>query len=84
MAIKLGVLALSEDVCCNSLKKEEDMLQKYKTCFVGLGKLKDFKLNIPINHNAKPAVKSMCCGPFSLRDKLEKKLDALQNLDVIE
>lgn len=52
------------------------MFQKYK--------LKDFQLNIPINHNAKPVVQSMCCGPFSLRDKLEKKLDALQNLDVIE
>lgn len=65
MAIKLGVLALSEDVCRNSLKKEEDMLQVYKTCFEGLGKLKDVQLNIPINHNAKSAVKSMCCGPFS-------------------
>ena len=82
-AIQLGVLALSEELCINSLK-EEDTLQKYKPCFEGLGKLKDFELTIPINHNVKPVVEPMHCVPFSLRDKLEKKLAELENLDVIE
>jgi len=33
MAIKLGVLALSEDICRNSLKKKRTCSRKYKPCF---------------------------------------------------
>lgn len=42
------------------------------------------RLNIPIDPHVKPVVQSMRCVPFSLGDTLEKKLDELVDLDVIE
>ena len=64
--------------------QKENFWQKYKSYFEGLRKLKDFQLNIPIHHGVKPVVQSMRRVLLSLRDKLEKKLNELVNLDVIE
>ena len=75
--------SLSPNVCVNSLE-EKNIFQRYKSCFEGLGKLKDFQLNIPIDPCVKPVVQSMHRVPFSLRDKLEKKLNELVDVDVIE
>ena len=82
-ATQLKVLSLSPNVYVNSLQ-EENLFQKYKSFFEGLGKLKDFQLDIPVDPCVKPIVQSMRRVPFSLRDKLEKKLDELVDLDVIE
>ena len=64
--------------------QKEDVFQKYKSYFEGLGKLKDLQLSIPIDPRVKPVVQSMRRVPLSLRDKLEKKVDELVDLDVIE
>ena len=64
--------------------KQEDIFDKYKSCFEGLGKLKDFQLDIPIDQNVKPVAQPMRRAPFSMRDKLEQKLNELVDLDVIE
>ena len=64
--------------------QEENLCQKYKSCFEGPGKLKDFQLNIPIDPHVKAVVQSMRRVPFSLRDTFKKKLDQLVDLDVIE
>ena len=82
-ATQLKVLSLSPNLCVNS-SEEKNIFQKYKSCFEGLEKLKDFQLNIPIDPCVKPVVQSMRRVPFSLRDKLEKKLNELVDLDVIE
>ena len=60
------------------------MFEKYKSCFEGLGKLKDFQLDIPIDQSVKPVAQPMRHAQFSLRAKLEQKLDELVTLDVIE
>ena len=52
--------------------------------FEGLGKLKDFQLDIRIDQNVKPVAQPMRRVPFSMRDKLEQKLNELVDLDVIE
>ena len=82
-ATQLKVLSLTPNVCVNSLQ-EENLCQKYKSCFEGPGKLKDFQLNIPIDPHVKAVVQSMRRVPFSLRDTFKKKLDQLVDLDVIE
>ena len=82
-ATQLNVLCLAEDVRVNVLK-QEDIFDKYKSCFEGLGKLKDFQLDIPIDQNVKPVAQPMRRVPFSMRDKLEQKLNELVDLDVIE
>ena len=52
-ATKLNVLCLGEEVRVNALK-QEDIFDKYKSCFEGLGKLKDFQLDIPIDQGPVP------------------------------
>ena len=65
-------MCLGEEVRVNVLK-EEDIFDKYKSCFEGLGKLKDFQLDIPIDQNVKPVAQPMRRVPFSMREKLEQK-----------
>ena len=77
-ATQLNVLRLGEEVGVNVLKQED------KLCFEGLGKLKDFQLDIPIDESVKPVAQPVRRVPFSLRDKLEQKLNELVELDVIE
>ncbi|XP_033107927.1 uncharacterized protein LOC117109652 [Anneissia japonica] len=50
----------------------------------GIGKLKDFQLEIPIDETVSPVAQSLRRIPFNLREKLENKLDELEKLDVIE
>lgn len=82
-ATQLNVLYLGEEVRVNVLR-QEDIFDKYKSCLEGLGKLKDFQLDIPIDQNVKPVAQPMHRVPFSIRDKLEQKLNELVSLDVIE
>ena len=76
-------MCLGEEVRVSALK-QEDIFDKYKSCFEGLGKLKDFQPDIPIDQNVKPVAQPMRRVPFSMRDKLEQKLNELVDLDVIE
>ncbi|XP_053374880.1 uncharacterized protein K02A2.6-like [Mercenaria mercenaria] len=46
--------------------------------------MKDFQLQIPIDEKIEPVVQSVRRIPFSLREKLEKKLLELENNDIIE
>ena len=66
-ATQLKVLSLSKEVGVNALK-QEDIFQKYKFCFEGLGKLKDFQLDFPIEKDLKPVAQQMRRVPFSLRE----------------
>ena len=63
---QLKVWSLSPNVCVNSLQ-EENLFQKCESYFKGLGKLRDFQLNIPIDPRVKPVVQSMHRLHFSLR-----------------
>ena len=67
-----------------SLSSGDEKKFKYKSCFEGLGKLKDFQLDIPIDQNVKPVAQPMRRVPFNMRDKLEQKLNELVDIDVIE
>ena len=76
-------MCLGEEVRVNVLRQEA-IFVKYKLGFEGLGKLKDFQLDIPIDQNVKPVDQLMRGVPFSMRDTLEQKLNELVDLDVIE
>ena len=77
----LNVLKLGSEV--NMLTKS-DIKQKYPECFDGIGKLKDFQLKIHIDPNVKPIAQNPRRIPFSLRKKVENKLQELLEKDIIE
>ena len=87
-AIKLNVLKINDGVEINSVESSamsgQNIISEYGDCFQGLGKLKDFQLDIPIDKTVKPVAQQVRRVPFSLRSQIEKKLDELEKLDVIE
>ena len=68
----------------NSIQNNNEIFTKYPEAFEGLGKLKDFQLKIPIDHKVPPVVQKLRQVPYQLRGKLEKKLDELEELNIIE
>ena len=83
-AVELGVLKLGIDTSVNAVRDDIDLFDKYQSCFEGLGKLKDFELDIPIDSTVKPVAQPLRRIPFSLRDQVEKKLEELEDLEIIE
>ena len=82
IATELGVLNILSDV--NALEESEDILADYVKRFEGFGKLKIFQLKLPINSDIQPICQPLRRIPFNLRDRLTKKLEELESLDVIK
>ncbi|XP_022784883.1 uncharacterized protein K02A2.6-like [Stylophora pistillata] len=79
-AIKLGVLQIGSSI--NSVSS--DIVEEFKDCFRGVGKLKGYQLKLHIKENVAPVVQPLRRPPFNLRDKIEKTSDELENMDIIE
>lgn len=79
-ALQLGVLSLGPqaNVVVSS------MADQFPECFQGLGKLKNYQAKIHINPDVRPVAQNPRRIPFSLRSKVEAKVDELLRLDVIE
>ena len=75
-AMELDVLRLGPQVNVVSTPDNDD---KYKACFEGVGKLK-FHVNKEVN----PVAQHPRRVPFSLREKVERKLHELEHMDIIE
>ncbi|CAB3981067.1 Hypothetical predicted protein [Paramuricea clavata] len=63
---------------------DTNIKQKFPECFQGVGKLKDFELNIHIDPEVRPVAQSPRRIPFGLRKKVEDKLSELLDADIIE
>ena len=61
-----------------------ELMTRYKDVFTGIGKLKDFQLNLHIDQQVQPVAQPLRRPAFSLREKIEKKLDELLQEDIIE
>ncbi|XP_065941320.1 uncharacterized protein [Magallana gigas] len=83
-ALQLGVLQIVRSVSNAVNADNRSVFDKYPQCFNGVGKLKSFQLEIPIDPDVEPVIQPMRRIPYSLRDKLANKLDELLDLDIIE
>lgn len=86
-ASELGILKIERTDNINRIEGNELKLklkEKFPACFNGMGKLKDFQLGIPIDDSVKTVIQPVRRIPFHLREKLEKKLDELEDSDIIE
>ena len=61
-----------------------DHVDKYKACFDGVGKLTDYQVKIHVNKEVNPVAQHPRRMPFSLREKVERKLHVLEQMDIIE
>ena len=62
----------------------ESIADRYPSVFQGFGKMSDYKVKVHIDKKVKPVVQGLRRVPFALRDKVEKKLVKLEELDIIE
>ena len=60
------------------------MTDQYPECFQGLGKLKNYQAKIYIDPEVRPVAQNPRRIPFSLRSKVQAKIEELLELDVIE
>ncbi|XP_065222486.1 uncharacterized protein LOC135847033 [Planococcus citri] len=75
----LGVLRVGLDACSNVRIKAVSSSKP-----APLGLLKDFELEIPIDENVTPVIQPMYRVPIGLRPAVEKCINELLELDVIE
>lgn len=61
-----------------------DTVDKFKESFRSVGKLKGYQVRLHVKADAIYVVEPLRRPPFSLRDKIDKKLDQLESMDIIE
>ena len=88
-ATQLGVLKITDPTSYifNNVGEKDTCDKLFKTygkCFQGIGKLKDFQLEIPIDKSVNPVAQQPRCITLSQRAKLLEKLEELEKLDIIE
>ena len=87
----LGLLRISsgtssEFVECNVVGENlVPVLQaKYPTVFVGVGKLKDYKLKLHVDSDVIPVAQKPRRVPFALSEKVTAKVEDLIAKDIVE
>ena len=80
-AMELDVLRLGPQV---NVVSTPDIVDKYKACFEGVGKLIDYQVKVHVNKEVNPAAHHPRRVSFNLREKMERKLHELEQMDIIE
>lgn len=84
-ATELGLLNIPARLYnMQSEGKSEKWKTQYPEVFTGLGKLKNHEIKLSINKEVEPVSQHLRRIPFHVRKKVEKKVDELLKLDVIE
>ena len=60
------------------------LIAEYESLFQGVGKLRNYEAHLHIDEKVIPVIQPICRTPFAMRDKVEKELEQLQLLDIIE
>ena len=81
-ATELDLLKVGGEV--NSVMDTKDILKKYESVFVGIGKLKNYQLRLNINQEVNPVAQPTRRVPFHLREKTTQKIKELEQEGIIE
>ena len=83
---ELGVMKLSDTI--NSIETKDsyidNLITEYKDLFSGLGKMKDIEIKFEIDESVKPVAQKLRRVPYHVRQKVEKKIKELLDMDIIE
>ena len=86
-AEKLNLLRIGPSHVVNSVGAEttgQDIKDRYKELFNGVGLLKDYEFKLNIDDSVKPVAQPVRRIPFGVREKMERKLDELLESGIIE
>lgn len=82
-ATKLGVLKIGENVATLT-DIRHTLQQQYPNVFKGVGKLNTKQISLYIDPNVKPVAQPLRRIPYHLRDAVEKKINELIEMDIVE
>ena len=83
--MKLGVLTLRvPGIPVNNVVDRSELIAKHQAVLEGIGKLKDYQRKLHIDTTVQPVAQPLRRPAFTLREKIEKKLDELLHEDIIE
>jgi len=80
-ATELQVLRLGPQIKAVNTK---NIVDKYKACLEGVGKMTDYQVEIHMNSKVNPVAQHTRRVAFSLREKVERTLRELEQMDIIE
>lgn len=86
-AQQLGLLHIHSEASVNMLKSSTPLVQlsqEYPKVFNGFGKLKNVEVEFDIDKDVKPVSQHLRRMPFHVRKKVQRKIEELINLDIIE
>ena len=82
--MKLGVLKIGVDANVGEVGSVQSVHNQYPECFHGTGTLTNYQLHLHVDSDVTPVAQNMYRIPYSLRAKVNEKLDELEALDIIE
>ena len=84
-SVDLGFLKIGVPESVNAIAENEinPILTEFEDVYIGLGKLKDFKLKIHIDDSVKPVAQPICRMPFPIRTQVVEKINELEKADII-
>ena len=77
-------LAIINKVATVTEDKIETLCNKFPTVFTGIGKLKNTQIRLHVDESVKPVSQPHRRIPFHVRKQVEKELEKLEKLDIIE
>ena len=77
-------VGLAENVYTTDMLTKEKFREMYPQVLSGLGKLKNYQLELNIDESVTPVAQPIRRIPFSRREKIEEKLRELEDMDVME
>ena len=83
-ATELGVLKFQVPLNCVVRVDHSKLTTRFKDVFTGIGKLKDFQLKLHVDEQVQSVAQPLRRPAFSLKEKIEKKIDELSREDIIE
>ena len=79
---EVGLLRVGPEV--SSVASDRDFADKYPMLFRGLGKLRDFQLELHVDPDVRPVAQRARRIPLALQHAVEKKLEELLQQEIIE
>lgn len=77
-------LQIIPDISSLKHSKADELCRTYKSVFTGTGKLKDTKTDLHLDTSVQPVTQPHRRIPFHIREKVQKELKRLEDLDIIE
>ena len=84
-SVDLGLVKFTDSCAINTCETDFDQLvTEFSDRFTGIGKMKDTEIKLHIDESVRPIKQKQRRIPFYIEEEVEKELERLEELDIIE